>query len=955
MNKISKIENIKINELLELTESLVKKQGYFNIEIKEHNFLTAQIKKGFETTITGFWLTKKRLSGNIEDWSDIITEVKEYVTKYQLKDLIVVSNKFISKGKENKFKESFDLNFTFLNRDSLIELIDDNLENYWSHNDIELLEYEKHYITNIANENELRNLRGLHKDSSKLLDFYINPRLYKIEEDKESDQPQFVRYDDSKILEVNSPSIIVGDAGSGKSTFLRKIGELCLKSPGLGRKRLPVFISTIDLIEAGFDLEKAINKNLNGFFNSKWESAHKTHDIILLVDSIDEFEQNIQLDILNRLQYLYESFSIKYYLATRSLENNIFRLSNKELEYFQLQRFNSQQIRAFVSKFFQSETRAQELVDALSQNRILERLPMTPLSISLISILFEEKNFEIPATISDIYDNFNLLLLGKTTVSHRFEFVDVNFKERLLSLYALQVMKSENKTPLLKEDFLQHFKDYFKDKSHSIPDGKIEEFLEYFVSNTGVLYLKDRRYVCFKHDSFMEYYAALEIFKHRRDLEADLIDNFYDLNWQNSAIFYAGKSKDMKLFLEKIISKVEKGHSLIEYNLGIMGLGYLLQALYQTDNIVRKKAILVALSKSIEALETYKKIASDKQLMPFKDLKLPILSALNLLFFIENFNSITLRDPLKMAFEEEFISFKDNPENITNGYKALKLALLLNSKRINSDQEMESLLYESNLLTNPYLTLIADLGITLYKGENYSIFKKDLKKALKSNSEINRTLLTLPANTLRFTPLDQISTNKKIKIFTEGKTDAEIIEHAFITLTGGKSPYWSIRPAGSASELRFLLEKGIPIFEKDEIAIGVFDNDSAGISEFDGLKSHLFGLIGGSKRIKKGVNNSIYALKLPVPNFRSGYLNEDKEYNYFAIEHYFNDEILKENNLLESTPLSGLYKIKQSNRVKSNFSLYIRTIHQPAFFNNIKLLFEEIDKITGVEGIEYLE
>src|SRR5699024_8042393 len=159
------------------------------------------------------------------------------------------------------------------------------------------------------------------------------------------------------ILEVKFPSIIVGDAGSGKSTFLRRIGELCMQSAGSGRKRLPVFISTIDLIEVKFDLKEAINRNLNGFFNSNWKVAYKTHDIILLVDSIDEFEQSIQIDVLDSLEDLYESFSIKYFLATRSLENNIFKLSNKQLEYFHLERFNNQQIRAFVTKFFKSEKR----------------------------------------------------------------------------------------------------------------------------------------------------------------------------------------------------------------------------------------------------------------------------------------------------------------------------------------------------------------------------------------------------------------------------------------------------------------------------------------------------------------------------------------------------------------------------------------------------------------------
>src|SRR5699024_2230607 len=184
-----------------------------------------------------------------------------------------------------KIKDLLKLNVTFIGRDKLIQLIDKNLGNYWRHNDIELLEYERYYIDNISKENELKSLTGFQKEAEKLLTIYIKPRLYKVEEDKESSHPQLIKYEESKILDGNSPAIITGDTGAGKSTFLRKIGEKCILLENEEEKRLPVFISTIDLIETNYELEKAINKNLNGFFNSNWQEAHKAHKILLLVDS----------------------------------------------------------------------------------------------------------------------------------------------------------------------------------------------------------------------------------------------------------------------------------------------------------------------------------------------------------------------------------------------------------------------------------------------------------------------------------------------------------------------------------------------------------------------------------------------------------------------------------------------------------------------------------------------
>src|SRR5690606_2595887 len=98
------------------------------------------------------------------------------------------------------------------------------------------------------------------------------------------------------------------------------------------------------------------------------------------------------------------------------------------VKFYQIRKFNIQQIKEFATRFFNSADRAKELMDALTDNRILERLPLTPLSISLISLLYEKQNFEIPATISDIYDNFNQLILGKSSATKRFQLLTFNFR-----------------------------------------------------------------------------------------------------------------------------------------------------------------------------------------------------------------------------------------------------------------------------------------------------------------------------------------------------------------------------------------------------------------------------------------------------------------------------------------------------------------------------------------------
>jgi hypothetical protein len=53
--------------------------------------------------------------------------------------------------------------------------------------------------------------------------------------------------------------------------------------------------------------------------------------------------------------------------------------------------------------------------------------------------------------------------------------------------------------------------------------------------------------------------------------------------------------------------------------------------------------------------------------------------------FSENFNSVTIKTPLSLAFDDVYADYEKVNLDVTNGYKTLKLAVTLSSTRINSD------------------------------------------------------------------------------------------------------------------------------------------------------------------------------------------------------------------------------------------------------------------------------
>lgn len=949
-NNISTIENLSLLELRELCISVLKREDYTKIIEKKENILIAETKQGLSTISTVFLIYNHRLSGENIDVDSVINSLKE-IEDFKPNVVILISSHTVSRNVEQNLKDKFSIEI--FDRDQLITLVDKHFPEYWTYKKFDLVAYEKYFLEKMVEKSALLNIQGLETKAKKLIDIYVKPRIYEIKDDIENDSVQLKRINENELVNRKHSCIIEGDTGSGKSTLLKEIGKIQIRNQS-ELKVLPIFITPFLLFNSNYSIVEASLKLLQSHFDKNWEEILEVYKILLLIDGIDEFDSKIQKKITLELNELSNSGRVRYILTTRSLE--ISKISNlcDDVELFQIKKFNDQQIKEFASRFFEDNSIADNLINALKDNRILERLPLTPLSLSLISLVFEKENYEIPATISDIYDNFNSLILGKIIADKRFDLINFAFRERLLSVYAIHLLTETELKPLRKSELISFYIEYFKKKSSRVSDKILEDFLEYLIKNSGILRIDEGSFVQFSHRSFLEYYASIEIFKHNRNLEEELINRFLDLNWQNVAIFYAGQSKDMPNFLMEVIKKVKAASSLEQYNNALLGMGYLLQALYQTDNTIREEGIEVSLNHSLNAHQIYQQLSGAGELMFFKKMRLPVISLMNMYFFYINFLSATLKEPLEMTFNKLWDRYNED-KNTNIGYQLLMIAAIFNSPRLNEVSYLEKLIFDTDLLSDPYLTTIANLSLYFDNSKSHKEIKNKVEKAFKKLNEPIRTLMTTPAHRLRFSNFDLIGPDKKVNLVMEGKTDVEILEKAFNVLTDNMQPYWNAKPAGNesggANEVKFTLEKSKPIVDDDRIVIGVFDNDTEGQNQFKGLNK-CFESYNNSGRVKRLGNNSIYAIKLPVHNLRKDYLNKTYDVHYFAIEHYFSDDLLEENNMLEKTGISNIYKIKSGKSFKSKFAQKILKINDPKIFENFIPLLETIDEISGVK-IDY--
>jgi Cdc6-like AAA superfamily ATPase len=610
MKKIEHLESIiDIDNLSQLIIEICKVSGMKEITKIDSTVLKAEEEGRFKNKSIKFILTLSELKSKVPQ---IAEQIKKHVDETDEIIIVTSNRKEISRYfREWIKKESGTNKIDFWEQSDLIGHVDKFLPHYWGHNDFFLKSYEDKFLNEIEQDVDLKKVLKLDAKFESLLNVFIEPKIYIFKEDRETNRTTRVKIPVNRFLKKDN-FFVSGDAGTGKSTLLKHLGKKVIDiNREKGENVIPIYIKTIDLQTADYSIKKSIKNILKKDYEiDDFEKIFRDYHIFLLIDSIDEFEKANQQFILESLGKT--EFKCNFIVCTRNYENITNGYELCPHFHAKISNFDQRQVKQYLDTFFKFDlTRANQLWESLQDNHILDRIPVTPLTVSLLSILYEERQYEVPATLTDIYDNFNQFLLGRITVKSNLEFLDINIKERILSIYAYSIIKTPNRERKTEAEFIVFVQEFFAQKSISIEEDLIPELLISLTDGTGILFVEDNGFVTFKHDHFMEYYASREMYiKHDRSIvEQELIDNFTKHNWQNTAIFYTGRTKDMPEFLNNLIEGIESHTQLDKCLLSVSGIGYILQSLWMTDSKVRKKGVITALDLLLKADENVKKLA----------------------------------------------------------------------------------------------------------------------------------------------------------------------------------------------------------------------------------------------------------------------------------------------------------------------------------------------------------
>ena len=360
-------------------------------------------------------------------------------------------------------------------------------------------EYYEHHYTNLDNS-------------------YLYPFL------SDSDNNEFQYLDENQFLKFPRV-IIVGQAGAGKTTLVRKLAYELSKKASSGSSVLPIYLRLRDISTPKTELLNALEANYN-LLNKKHILEKKNKGrIIYVFDGVDELNQENKEQFLDWLDYM-EQYDDKLRIILTSRNNHFIRTEKfHTYKKFYLKPLYDNQIYQISHRFLGDEKSTNKFVGYFRNNRELLDVLSNPFSLTVSLALYAFKSV-LPINLTDLIKELAFLFTEGWDANRNIN-RDKNLNSSTTRLilgklaFQLKIQKQDTfRTIFCKEIF---------------PNNSVDEYFDFLTEikdNTSLLSYKDERW-SFQHRYFLDFFCANYLIDKAGGIDS-VYDKFKDaMDWIN--------------------------------------------------------------------------------------------------------------------------------------------------------------------------------------------------------------------------------------------------------------------------------------------------------------------------------------------------------------------------------------------------------------------------------------
>jgi len=571
-------------------------------ELGNENLYAIQTKKGSLTM-------SRRVGDNlIEAITQLKTAIATRVTLvakhtkiFPARVFLCCSGKINENARQHIIDDVNDPRIGFMDADDLIPRIDKHFPELWLGIDAELFPYfrEIKLLVESASDNSLflDVVPGGALDAATDATF-VPLRLHRvwfksdIKEGKINKTASFEELPVTGVVRKKERLIlVVGEAGSGKSTSLKRIAYT-LAEKGLATEakcKIPILVRASEisanrhksLVNIGAEATMRLVKLNRPSFSTSDLSEGR---IVFLIDGLDELGDDETRKVVVSIL---RAFNVDYPTCQIILTSRPYRFLDTSVEVSEFTRFdltpiNYKQAQQIIRRFEKTrglpcETSG-ELLRRLQQ---IHGMELNPLLVTVFAATTDYARRDIPANITELFKKFTEWMLGRWDSTKGLgQQYHAPLKDFLLKRLAFDIHR-RRQTGISMEQFRTAIR---SELEHRGRQADFEQLLDEILNRSGLLRVVNEQ-VEFRHHLLQEFFAGRGI-PSVDNLEAIIHDRW----WQRPIVFYFGENPDQPLAFERIATTLS-ARTKPEVFSAALTLGLALQACYLIKTTEKQKVL----------------------------------------------------------------------------------------------------------------------------------------------------------------------------------------------------------------------------------------------------------------------------------------------------------------------------------------------------------------------------